>query len=127
VAITPPTRRRYESLIDRLISNSYMEEGSECWLWMGSLNNHGYGKINRRLKRGPRKGRVVTEQAHRVAYVAFMGVRRLTPKSVIRHSCDARSCINPAHLIKGSQKQNVNDCVQRGRHRNGSSPDEEIY
>ena len=118
---------RYRDLIDRLLSNSYMEDGSECWIWMGPRTWNGYGKITRRLKRGPRKGKVKTDLVHRVAYCAFMGIRMISPKSVVRHSCDIPLCINPAHLIKGSQKQNMIDCVTRGRHRNGYSSEEDIY
>jgi hypothetical protein len=34
---------------------------------------------------------------------------------VVRHTCDNPACINPAHLVKGSQKENVSDMLQRQR------------
>lgn len=34
---------------------------------------------------------------------------------VIRHKCDNPSCINPEHLISGTQKENINDISLRGR------------
>jgi hypothetical protein len=44
---------------------------------------------------------------------------------VIRHTCDNRWCINPSHLIGGSQNDNVQDRVLRHRsaigERNGRS------
>lgn len=34
---------------------------------------------------------------------------------IIRHTCDNPRCINPEHLTIGTQKDNMQDCVQRGR------------
>ena len=34
---------------------------------------------------------------------------------VIRHTCDNPACINPQHLITGTQKQNLNDMYKRHR------------
>ncbi len=34
---------------------------------------------------------------------------------VIRHTCDNHKCVNIEHLIIGTQKQNMQDCVQRNR------------
>jgi len=44
---------------------------------------------------------------------------------VVRHTCDNPSCINPDHLIIGTQQDNIQDSVSRGRNafgeRNGHS------
>lgn len=34
---------------------------------------------------------------------------------VIRHTCDNRMCINPAHLLTGTPKENSEDMVERAR------------
>ncbi len=34
---------------------------------------------------------------------------------VVRHKCDNTNCINPAHLEVGTQLDNINDAVVRGR------------
>lgn len=38
---------------------------------------------------------------------------------VVRHKCDNPRCINPEHLEGGTQQDNVNDTVSRGRHNHG--------
>lgn len=40
---------------------------------------------------------------------------------IVRHKCDNPRCINPEHLIGGTQKDNVQDCIDRGRHNYGVS------
>jgi hypothetical protein len=34
---------------------------------------------------------------------------------VVRHTCDNRLCVNPEHLVIGSQADNVQDMHERGR------------
>jgi predicted XRE-type DNA-binding protein len=38
---------------------------------------------------------------------------------VVRHSCDNPGCLNPDHLMRGSQKQNIADMVSRNRQASG--------
>lgn len=33
---------------------------------------------------------------------------------VVRHTCDNQCCCNPDHLITGTQKENIGDCIARG-------------
>ena len=55
----------------------------------------------------------VRDRLHRHAYRLFVGP--LSAEDVVRHTCDVRDCCNPAHLLKGSQADNVADRVARGR------------
>lgn len=120
---------KYPSLEDRIIANSVPSEefawnGSRCWDWIGAVkvNRSGmkYGRIARRIKRGPRKGKVKTDAAHRVALKAFTG-RYLGAKMVVKHLCNNSLCVNPAHLQGGTQRANVRQCVREGRHKPGGA------
>jgi hypothetical protein len=59
----------------------------ECWLWRGSVNSEGYGRI--RINR-------VHYAAHRLAYELLVGP---IPEGLhIDHLCRVRSCVNPSHM-----------------------------
>jgi hypothetical protein len=77
-----------------------------CWVWTGATNEHGYGIIHPPGKSG-RPLRV-----HRVsAELAGLDIWR----RVVRHRCDNPPCVNPAHLLVGTQLDNVHDMHERGR------------
>jgi hypothetical protein len=78
-----------------------------CWLWRGAIKDTGYGV----LQRGRRGQGLV--RAHRFAYEHFVGP---VPDGLeLRHSCDVRHCVNPAHLSVGTRADNMRDMVERGR------------
>ncbi len=93
--------------IDRLTSP---EPNSGCWLWLGNLSDYGYARM---WFGTPRKLRKV----HLVNFERFNGP--IPVGMVLRHRCDTRPCINPAHLLPGTQAENVADMVARGRQRPG--------
>lgn len=75
-----------------------------CWLWKGSVGSNGYGKINN-------KGQHLS--AHRASYTVFKGA---IPKGKhVCHSCDIRTCVNPDHLWIGTQRDNIQDMIEKGR------------
>jgi hypothetical protein len=67
-----------------------------CWLWTGAITGRHYATFTLEGK---------TEQAHRVAYWAFVGV--IPPGLVLDHLCRVRHCVNPAHLEAVTNRENL--------------------
>lgn len=103
-----PTPSRYLSLEERFfshIADDRPENG--CWLWIGNTKN-GYGNFVYG------KQRLI---AHRASYLIHYGYL----PDVVRHSCDNPACVNPQHLLAGTQLDNIADAVERKRFRRGST------
>lgn len=92
-----------ETIAEKLQRRS-INAGS-CRIWIGSPDKFGYRQIavNRRMRR-----------VHRVAWEVANG-RPAPAGLVIRHACDNPACINPDHLILGTQAENVADMISRHR------------
>jgi hypothetical protein len=85
----------------------HVAKGEGCWEWTGSLYRNGYGRAC------VRHGKFTL--AHRVAFRLTHGE---IPEGLnICHTCDNRKCVRPEHLYAGTQQQNVDDMVRRGRQR----------
>ncbi|ACZ29606.1 hypothetical protein Xcel_0567 [Xylanimonas cellulosilytica DSM 15894] len=97
--------QRFWSKVDR-------RDADECWPWSGATNDFGYGVIR---PAGRRNGPNL--KAHRVsAELAGMDVAG----RVVRHRCDNPPCVNPRHLVPGTQAQNAVDMAERDRSVHGS-------
>lgn len=86
---------------------SKVKKSDECWTWAGAITLQGYGSASYR-------GTNCT--AHRLSYMIEHG--EITKGMVIMHTCDNRACVNPSHLIMGTQKENVHDMHRKGRWNN---------
>lgn len=84
---------------------------NECWLWTAAVQDKGYGVI-------ALKGRNKRVLAHRVAFELVNGF--LDDGEVVRHECDNPQCVSPFHLKRGTQRDNMNDMVTRGRQAKGA-------
>ena len=80
------------------------DDPSGCWLWKGSTRTGGYGQF----KIG---GRATV--AHR--YSLMLAGRPVLPGLKVLHTCDTPRCVNPDHLVIGSQAENIADRDARGR------------
>lgn len=78
-----------------------------CWEWGGARTIRGYGKI---LKDGGRS----CLAAHRVSWEIHNGP--LPDGVLVCHHCDNPPCVRPDHLFVGSQHDNMQDKVSKGRH-----------
>jgi len=84
---------------------SLKENEDICWMWQGTRQENNYGQTSWGDKH---------YMAHRMSYIIFNG---LIPKEkVVRHSCDNKLCVNPKHLILGTQSDNLIDAVKRNLH-----------
>lgn len=84
--MTPP------AFEDRFIS----EPNTGCWLWISTLDRHGYGVLSVKNK---------TVFAHRFSYQRSIGP--IPDGLTLDHLCRVRSCVNPVHLQPISSRENV--------------------
>jgi hypothetical protein len=100
-----------KSLVDRFWA--FVDKRPDgCWLWTGALFRDGYGAF--RVPRG-------NVRAHRLSWA--LANRTPVPSGlVIRHTCDVKKCVNPAHLASGTPQDNSDDAVARKRLRTGPMP-----
>lgn len=99
------TRKR-RTLADRLWAKVKIAGPDECWEWLGGKDRKGYGRILL-------EGKKLTS-AHRAALFLESG-EMPTPDLDACHSCDNPGCVNPKHLFFGSRKENMRDCIDKGR------------
>lgn len=95
---------------DIIFEKSLPEPNSGCWIWLGEHRvSDGYGECWAFGKR---------ERAHQASFREHGGI--VPSGMVLRHTCDTRCCVNPDHLIVGTQADNYYDMVERGRRPQGS-------
>lgn len=71
----------------RLLGRSTRDPHTQCLVWQGAADRHGYGKVNY-------KGR--TEQVHRIAYKVLVG--HIPDGLTLDHLCRTPRCWNTFHL-----------------------------
>jgi hypothetical protein len=78
----------------------------KCWIWTGSKNSGGYGYT---VFNGKKWG------AHRLSYKLSYG--DFNTSLDVCHHCDNPACVRPDHLWIGTRKENMQDCVKKGRNK----------
>lgn len=71
-----------------------------CWEWVAHRNEDGYGTFQSGL-------------AHRTAYLIEFG--SIPDGLYVLHTCDNPGCVNPKHLFLGTQQDNMDDMIAKGR------------
>lgn len=103
------SKRTKEEWKQHISTNVSMDGNTGCWNWKKALGSGGYGVTWYNGK---------TVYAHRMSYFAFNG--DFDPNFLVLHSCDNPSCVNPKHLILGSDQDNSSDMVNKNRSAKGS-------
>jgi hypothetical protein len=116
-----PRQREREHIIERFMAQvATVPDEKGCMLWRGYAAPNGYGSFTVRAGH--------SELAHRIAYkiVKQQPFERQAPvvaveprkrDDIIRHECHNKRCmtVGPGHIVRGTQRENINDNVRDGR------------
>jgi len=95
-----------ETHLQYLIRIVKTRDDNECWYWP-------FGKT------GNRYGAVVTPKPHRKQLKAHKLAFKIRyghwPKPCGLHKCDNHPCFNPRHIFEGTNKDNTEDMIRKGR------------
>lgn len=84
--------------------NRWFVQTDGCWEWNGARDKDGYGIFS------------YARKSYRAAKIALQLDGRPVPAGMYAcHHCDNPACVRPSHLYPGTPKQNMADCVARGR------------
>lgn len=91
----------------------------QCWNW-SPVDKYKYGKYSIRVE-----GVDKTYRAHRAVYCYYNGT--IPENTLVCHSCDNPSCVNPNHLFLGTTLDNVRDKISKDRGSNKLRLTEDQY
>ena len=93
------------SYIERFWLYTDKKSANECWNWIGTIINNGYGQFRYSTKE--------RMSAHRYSYILHFG--HIPDGMFICHKCDNPACVNPSHLFLGTHQDNETDKLTKCR------------
>jgi hypothetical protein len=94
------------NLFDRLFSRTIIRDNG-CWEYTGRREEKGYARM--------RCGGGARAFVHRLAY--DLVVDDIPDGMKVLHKCDNPICVNPEHLFLGTNQDNTDDMLAKGRER----------
>ena len=86
---------------------------NDCWIWIGGQDRDMYGVFTFR-----EDGKDFTVRATHYSWQLYTG--RPVPEGIfLCHKCDHPYCVNPEHLFLGTNQDNMEDKVSKGRQTRG--------
>jgi len=86
-----------------------MASPNGCLLWTGAKSHSGHGQVYVDGK---------LDRTHRVAWTLAKG--SIPEGLCVLHRCDTPACVKVDHLFLGTQSENMQDMMQKGRGAKGS-------
>ncbi len=86
---------------------SKVDKTGECWEWTAYLDASGYGNFE------------INGSTYRTNRIAYAIVNEDPGELFVCHSCDNPGCVNPLHLWLGTDQDNSDDKVSKGRQSRG--------
>jgi hypothetical protein len=100
-------KARHKPLSERFWDAVEVGPRNDCWEWRNYRNALGYGVIGVGGK---------PKLAHRIAW-ELSNSKAVPNGALVCHKCDNPACCNPSHLWLGSNNENMQDMVSKGRSR----------
>lgn len=104
------SRATYNFPLERKLAHYARASAGGCLLWIGVLNRGGYGRL---LWQGR------NHSAHRLAYE--MAIGPIPEGMKVLHRCNVPACINPDHLLLGTNADKVAMARMAKGQRNGAA------
>jgi hypothetical protein len=101
-----PPKRILNDPVRRFYSKIEVNPETLCWEWQAYIHPTGYALMGI-------GGKAKMLKVHRFSFELFFG--DIPPGLQVMHACDNRRCSNPAHLSAGTGRDNMQDCLAKGR------------
>lgn len=105
-----------EKIIARFMR--FVRKTDYCWEWAGAHSTNLDGTLRAQFRLGK------SLSASRAAYALLMG--DITDGRLVLHDCDNPGCVRPDHLRLGTNEDNTQDMMRRGRGTLGTKRDPAI-